>query len=58
MYKVTNAEKFREHIRDKLFEIIENRNIMYLSAGFMINLIFVVVYFEINILAPVFYCNI
>lgn len=28
MYKVTNAEKFREHIRDKLFEIIENRNIV------------------------------
>jgi dephospho-CoA kinase len=28
MYKVTNAEKFREHIRDKLFQIIENRNIV------------------------------
>jgi transcription elongation factor S-II len=28
MYKVTDAEKFREHIRDKLFQIIENRNIV------------------------------
>ena len=28
MYKVTNAEKFREHITDKLFQIIENRNIV------------------------------
>ena len=28
MYKVTNPEKFREHISDKLFEIINNRNIV------------------------------
>ena len=28
MYKVTNPEKFREHISDKLFEIIKNRNIV------------------------------
>lgn len=28
MYKVTNSEKFREHISDKLFEIINNRNIV------------------------------
>jgi len=28
MYKVTNPEKFREHISDKLFEIINNRTIV------------------------------
>jgi len=28
MYKVTNPEKFREHISDKLFEIIKNRSIV------------------------------
>jgi DNA-directed RNA polymerase subunit M/transcription elongation factor TFIIS len=28
MYKVTNSEKFREHISDKLFEIINNRTIV------------------------------
>ena len=28
MYKVTNPEKFREHISDKLFEIIKNRTIV------------------------------
>jgi transcription elongation factor S-II len=28
MYKVINPEKFREHISDKLFEIIKNRNIV------------------------------
>lgn len=28
MYKVTNPEKFREHISDKLFEIINNRKIV------------------------------
>jgi len=28
MYKVTNPEKFREHISDNLFEIIKNRSIV------------------------------
>ena len=28
MYKVTNPEKFREHISDKLFGIIRNRTIV------------------------------
>ena len=28
MYKVTNPEKFREHISDKLFIIIKNRTIV------------------------------
>ena len=28
MFKVTNPEKFREHISDKLFEIINNRTIV------------------------------
>jgi transcription elongation factor S-II len=28
MYKVTNPEKFREHVSDKLFEIIKNRTIV------------------------------
>lgn len=28
MYKVTNPEKFREHISDNLFEIINNRTIV------------------------------